>query len=120
CAPMFANGGQGAARPTNSRDHTATATASLKLEDYFAAAFTLGGMRHRGFDFAKRISFFDLCFEKITPGHFEKRLKRFHPLRRRNIVVPFVDPDAAKSQVFENEKTGRNFQRLQTHCAKAD
>jgi hypothetical protein len=38
---------------------------------------------------------------------------------RSGVVVPFVDPDAAKPQVFENEKAGWNFQRLQAHRAKA-
>src|SRR5215471_13736963 len=98
----------------------ATATASLKLEDDFAAALTLRGTCDRSFDFAKRVSFFDFCFEQAPPGHFEKRLKSLHALRGRGVVVPFVDPDTAKTQVFENQKAGRNFERLQAHRAKAD
>src|SRR5262249_31587535 len=97
----------------------ATATASLKLEDDFAAALTLRGTCDRSFDFAKRIGFFDFCFEQAASGHFKEWLKRLHALRGRGVVVPFIDPDAAKSQVFENEKAGRNFQRLQAHRAKA-
>src|SRR5215510_3324494 len=99
--------------------HTATATASLKFKNDFAAAFALRGVFNGGFDFAKRISFFDFCFEQTSAGHIEKRSKCFHALRRSGLVVPFVDPDAAKSQVFENEKAGRNLQRLQAHRAKA-
>src|SRR5262245_37042344 len=98
---------------------TATATDSLELKNDFAAAFALCGICDCGFDFAKRISFFDFRFEQTAPSHFEKRSKRFHPLRRRGVVVPFVDPNTAKSQVFENEKASWNFQRLQAHCAKA-
>src|SRR5215471_1443963 len=97
----------------------ATATASLKLEDDFAAALSLRRTCDRSLNFAKRIGFFDFCFEQAAPGHFKEWLKRLHALRRRGVVVPFVDPDAAKSQVFENEKAGRNFQRLQAHRAKA-
>src|SRR5215831_1425556 len=91
----------------------------LKLENDFAAAFALRGMRNCGFDFAKRISFFNFCFEQTARGHIEKRSKRLHALRRSGVVVPFIDPDATKSQVFENEKASWNFQRLQAHRAKA-
>src|SRR5262245_65695785 len=84
--------------------HWATATASLKLEDDLAAALTLRGACDRGFDFAERVSFFDFCFEQTSPGHIEKWLKRFHALRGRGVVVPFVDPDTAKSQVFRSEE----------------
>src|SRR5258705_3341718 len=92
---------------------------SVKLKNDFSAAFTLRGMRDCGFDFAKWISFFDFRFEQTALNHIEKRSKRLHALRRSGVVVPFVDPDAAKSQVFENQKAGRNFQRLQAHRAKA-
>ena len=92
--------------------HKATVTELLKFKNDFAAAFALRGMRERGFDFAKGIRFFHFCFEQTAPGHLEKRLECLHSLRRSGVVVPFVDPDAAKSQVFENEKAGRNFQRL--------
>src|SRR5213596_527281 len=76
-------------------------------------------MCDRGFDFAQRINFLDFCFQQTTLRHLEKWSKRLHALRWSDVVVPFVDPDAAKSQVFENEKPGRNFQRLQAHRAKA-
>src|SRR5262245_50923403 len=99
--------------------HRATAKELLKFKNDFPAAFALRRMRERGFDFAKRISFFDSCFEQTAPGHIEKRLECLHSLRRSGVVVPFVDPDAAKPQVLENEQAGRNFQRLQAHCAKA-
>src|SRR6266480_5914159 len=95
-------------------------THSVKFKNDLAAAFALGGMCNCGFEFAQWISFFDFRFEQTTSGHIEKRSKRLHALRRSGVVVPFVDPDAAKSQVFENEKAGGNFQRLQAHCAKAD
>src|SRR5215467_1141719 len=61
---LVASGGQGTSRPTN---------LTLKFKNDFAAAFPLRGMRDRGFDFAKRISFFDFCFEQTAPGHLEKR-----------------------------------------------
>src|SRR5262245_49459006 len=76
-------------------------------------------MRDCGFDFAKRISFFDFRFEQTAFSHLEKRSKRLHALRRGSVVVPFVDPDAAKPKVLENEKAGRNFQRLQAHRTEA-
>src|SRR5204863_8032176 len=31
------------------------------------------------------------------------------------IVVPFVNPNAPETEVFENEQAIRDFQRLQTH-----
>jgi hypothetical protein len=91
----------------------------LKLENNFTVALALRGMCDRRFDFAQWISFLDFRFEQPAPRHIEKRSKRLHALRRSGVVVPFVDPDAAKPQIFENEKAGRNFQRLQAHRAKA-
>src|SRR6266480_4611537 len=118
----IATGGQRTARPTNSRRSQGgvlTIPRLLKLKNDFATAFALRGMCDCGFDIVKWISFFDSCFEQTALGHVEKRSKRLHALRPSGVVVPFVDPDAAKVQVFENEKAGRNFQRLQTHRAKA-
>src|SRR5262249_27474664 len=91
----------------------------LEFKNDFTAAFALRGLCDRCLDFAKRISFFDFCLEQTAPRHVEKRSKRLHSLRGSCVIVPFVDPDAAKSQVFENEKTRWNFQRLQAHRAKA-
>ena len=107
-------------RPRNPCKPEARATLLLKFKNDFAAAFALRGVCDRGFDVAKWISFFDFCFEQATSGHIEKRSKRLNTLRRSGVVVPSVDPDTAKSQVFENEKAGRNFERLQAHRAKAD
>src|SRR6516165_4100114 len=98
--------------------HRTTATELLEFKNDFAAAFALRSVFNRSFDFAKWIRFFDFCFEQTAPGHLEKRLECLHSLPRSGVVVPFVDPDAAKPQVLENEQAGRNFQRLQAHCAK--
>ena len=92
---------------------------SLELKNDLPTALALRGARNRGFDFAKWIRLFDSCFEQTAPSHVEKGSKGLHPLRWTCIIVPFVDPDAAKSQVFENEKTRWNFQRLQAHRAEA-
>ena len=46
---------------TMSVAHRATATNLLKFKNDFSAALTLRGVRDGGFDFAKRISFFDFC-----------------------------------------------------------
>src|SRR5437870_11411184 len=91
----------------------------LKLENDFAAAFALRGVCDCSFDFAQRVSLFDFCLQETASRHLEKWSKRLHALRQSGIVVPFVDPDAAKPQVFENEKPSWNFQGLQAHRAKA-
>src|SRR5215475_3548356 len=97
----------------------ARATLLLKLKNDFPAAFASRSVFNGGFDFAKWISFFDFRLEQTATGHIKERSKSFHAFGWSGIVVPFVDPDAAKSQVFENEKACRNFERLQAHRAKA-
>src|SRR5262249_44503367 len=91
---------------------------SPEFKNDFAAAFAFRCMCDRGFDFAKWISFFDFRFEQTPPRHIEKRSKRLHPFRWGGVVVPFVDPNTSKSQILENQKASRNFQRLQAHCPK--
>jgi hypothetical protein len=44
-----------------------------------------------------------------TLGHLEQWAECGQPFVVRGIVVPLVDPDAAKTQVFEDEEAGRNF-----------
>src|SRR5262249_44621604 len=105
-------------QPWNSCKPEARATLLLKLKNDFAVAFALRGVCNRGFDFTQWISLLDFRLQQTTPGHIENRSKCLHPLGWSGFVVPFIDPDAAKSEVFENEKPGRNFQRLQAHRAK--
>src|SRR5436309_14180810 len=93
---------------------------SLKLENDFAAALTFCRVCDCGFRVAERISFLDLSFQQTAFRHFEQRLEGFHTLLLCRVIVPFVYPDAAETQIFENEKAVRNFQWLQTHCAKCD
>src|ERR1700756_2618479 len=88
---------------------------SLKLENDLAAALTLRCMSDRRFRFAERISFLDRRFQQTALRHFEQWLEGFHSFLFSRVVVPFIDPDAAETQIFENEKAVRNFQRLQTH-----
>src|SRR5213592_4522341 len=90
---------------------------SLKLENDFATAFSLRSMRDCGLRFAQRISFLHFCFEQAALCHFEQWLKRFHAFLLRRVIVPFIDPDAPEPEVFENQQTIWNFQRLQTHRA---
>src|ERR1043166_9796785 len=106
-------------RPWTRRKTEAYATLLLKFKNDFAAAFALRGVFNRDFDIAKGVSFFNFLCQQTAPGHVAKWSKRFHALRRAGVVIPFVNPDAAKAQVFENEKPCRNFQRLQAHRAKA-
>src|SRR5215470_6374696 len=91
----------------------------LKLEDDFATTLPLSGVCNGGFEFTQWISFLDFRFQQTALRHFKNRSKRLHALRRSGVVVPFVDPDAAKAQVFENEKASWNFQWLQAHRSKA-
>ncbi len=89
---------------------------SVELENDFAASFALGRVRHRRLRLINRVCLLDFRFQKAAPGHVEQRFKCFHSLRHRRVVVPFIDPDSAEPQVFENKQTGRDLERLQTHC----
>src|SRR5881396_294787 len=82
---------------------------SLKLENDFATAFSLRSMRDCGLRFAQRISFLHFCFEQAALCHFEQWLKGFHSLGRCGVVIPFVDPNTAKTQVFEDEQSVWDF-----------
>src|SRR5205085_2066270 len=88
------------------------------LQSKTAAHFEIGSQVVGGV--VDRIRFIDLRFQQAAPGHIEEWAKRRHSLLHLRIVVPFVDPDSAKPQIFENEETGWDFQGLQTHRSKTD
>src|SRR6266576_5023639 len=112
--------GLAGARRSRSVSVFSGSTAHSKLENDFAAALALRRMSNRRFRFAERISFFDFCFQQTAFCDFEQRLEGFHSLLLSLVVVPLVEPAAASTKVFENEKAVRNFQRLQTHRPKCD
>jgi len=86
-----------------------------KFENNFTAAFSLRGMSHCGLYSLSGYAFSTFVLSKTALRHLEKRPKRFHSLLHRRVIVPFVDPNSAKAQVFENEQTIWDFQRLQAH-----
>src|SRR5437762_11306375 len=59
----------------------------VELENDFAASFALSSVRHRRLRVINRICLLDFRFQKAAPGHVEERLKCFHSLLHRRVVV---------------------------------
>ena len=76
---------------------------SIEFKNDFAVAFALVGVCHCSLRVLQWISFVDFRLQQTAPGHFKQWLERFHAFGFRRVVVPFVDPDAAETEIFEDE-----------------
>src|SRR5690242_4567210 len=91
-----------------------------KLENNLATTLVSHRLSNSLFGLIDRIGSLDFGFQNPAFRNFKQGIKCRHSFGRRRFVIPMVDPDSAKPQIFENEQPGWNLQRLQTHRAEAD
>src|SRR5205814_5756192 len=80
-----------------------------EFEDDFAVAFALAGVCDCSLGVLQGISFVDFRLQQPALRHFKQWSERFHTFVVSRVVVPFIDPDAAETQVLKYQKACWNF-----------
>src|SRR5207248_7051713 len=80
-----------------------------EFEDDFAVAFALAGVCDCSLRIFQRIRFVDFRLQQPALRHSKQWSERFHTFVLSGAVVPFIDPNAAETQVLKYQKACWNF-----------